>query len=218
MLLGLIYGSAAIAAEPTAAEPTPAEPTPAQTLGVEPIVAQPTGPVRWNLESLAQAPHFVDAPIEEPGVRGIFYDALPWKGKPTRVFAWLGMPKQVAVGTKVPAMVLVHGGGGTAHAAAMGPAYGTSRGYAAIAMDTCGAGLAANEPNQKRLDDGGPPGWDASFTQVDLPIEDQWPYHAVADVVLAHSLLRSLPQVDAEKIGLTGISWGGYLTCLDSRG
>ncbi|MFT7644161.1 MAG: lysophospholipase L1-like esterase, partial [Pirellulaceae bacterium] len=38
---------------------------------------------------------------------------------------------------------------------------------------------------------------------------------------LAHSLIRSLPEVDAAKTALTGISWGGYLTCItagvDSR-
>ena len=34
------------------------------------------------------------------------------------------------------------------------------------------------------------------------------------DVILAHSLLRSWPRVDPERIGLTGISWGGYLTCI----
>jgi hypothetical protein len=36
----------------------------------------------------------------------------------------------------------------------------------------------------------------------------------VAAVVRGHSLLRSLPEVDAERIGITGISWGGYLTCI----
>ena len=37
-------------------------------------------------------------------------------------------------------------------------------------------------------------------------------YHAVADTVLANSLLRSLPEVDAEKVGVMGISWGGIIT------
>lgn len=36
----------------------------------------------------------------------------------------------------------------------------------------------------------------------------------MADVILAHSLLRSLPEVDSDRIGITGISWGGYLTCI----
>lgn len=43
----------------------------------------------------------------------------------------------------------------------------------------------------------------------------------MADAILAHSLIRSLPEVDPERIGVTGISWGGYLTCIvagvDSR-
>ncbi|MGE4490560.1 MAG: alpha/beta hydrolase family protein, partial [Kiritimatiellales bacterium] len=46
-------------------------------------------------------------------------------------------------------------------------------------------------------------------------------YHAVAAVVRGHSLLRSYAQVDTNRIGITGISWGGILTCntagLDSR-
>jgi len=48
-----------------------------------------------------------------------------------------------------------------------------------------------------------------------------WSYHTVAAVVLAHSLMLSLPEVDANKTVITGINWSGYLTCLaaslDSR-
>jgi hypothetical protein len=43
------------------------------------------------------------------------------------------------------------------------------------------------------------------------PLADQWMYHAVADTVLANSLLRSFPEVDAKKVGLMGISWGGVV-------
>ena len=42
--------------------------------------------------------------------------------------------------------------------------------------------------------------------------EDYWIYHAIADIALAHSLLRAQPGVDPDRIGLTGISWGGFLT------
>src|ERR1041384_736572 len=41
-----------------------------------------------------------------------------------------------------------------------------------------------------------------------------WTYQAVAAVVRGHSLLASLPEVDARRIGVTGISWGGYVTCI----
>lgn len=43
-------------------------------------------------------------------------------------------------------------------------------------------------------------------------LQNQWFYHAVADIILANSLIRSFPEVDTTKIGITGISWGGILT------
>src|SRR4051794_3110111 len=46
------------------------------------------------------------------GLKPLFFDGLPYRGKPTRVFAWYGVPARRA--GKVPAIVLVHGGGGTA--------------------------------------------------------------------------------------------------------
>ena len=165
----------------------------------------------WNLEKLSSAPKTYPAPdLKEPGVQALFYDGLPWKGKPTRVFAWIGMPEHEP-GQKVPAMVLVHGGGGTAFAEWV--RLWNKRGYAAIAMDTCGSVPGGEHGKRPRHEWSGPPGW-GGFDQIDQPLEDQWTYHAVADVILAHSLLRSRPEVDANRIGITGISWGGYLTCI----
>ncbi|MFI5379209.1 MAG: alpha/beta hydrolase family protein [Tepidisphaerales bacterium] len=172
----------------------------------------------WDLEALSKPLAYRESTeFSEPGVKAIEFDGLPYQGKPTRVFAWLGLPKEAAAG-KVPAIVLVHGGGGTAHARWV--RLWNSRGYAAIAMDTCGK-FGGDSKSAHRGEFSGPPGWDAAYQQIDAPIEDQWPYHAVADAVLAHSLIRSLPEVDAQRIGVTGISWGGYLTCIiagvDSR-
>ncbi|HTW94477.1 MAG TPA: acetylxylan esterase, partial [Tepidisphaeraceae bacterium] len=143
------------------------------------------------------------------GEQGIFFDSVPWHGKPTRVFAWIGYPPNLKAGEKVPAVVLVHGGGGTAFAKWVG--IWTSHGYAAIAMDTCGQ-LPRGKPWQ-RDSEGGPPGW-GGFDHMDDPPTDQWPYHAAIDVILANSLLRSLPNIDTSRVGLVGISWGGYLTCI----
>jgi len=166
----------------------------------------------WDVEALKTAPKFVEDPLrDQDGVKAIFYDGLPWKGRPTRVFAYYGAPK-VEAGKKVPAMVLVHGGGGSAFVPWV--KLWVSRGYAAIAMDTCGAiSNGTGGGNHPRHNFGGPPGW-GGLDQIDEPVTDQWAYHAVADVILANSLIRSFPEVDAEKIGLTGISWGGYLTCI----
>jgi len=45
-----------------------------------------------------------------------------------------------------------------------------------------------------------------------LPIEEQWYYHAIAQVVRGHSLIASFPEVNANKIGVMGASWGGTIT------
>jgi dienelactone hydrolase len=165
----------------------------------------------WDLAGLSKAPQTYPAPdFNEPGVRALFYDGVPYGGKPTRVFAWYGAP-EVKAGEKLPAMVLVHGGGGTAFAEWV--RLWNGRGYAAIAMDTCGCVPKGTYGNWSRHEQGGPAGW-GDFEHVDAPVTDQWTYHAVADVLLAHSLLRSFPEVDAERTGITGISWGGYLTCI----
>ena len=163
----------------------------------------------WDLERLSKPPPVHDAPdVKADGVRAIFYDGIPWKGNPTRVFAWLGTPAEEG---KRPAMVLLHGGGGTAFSSWV--RLWTSRGYVAIAMDLCGSVPGKDGRKRKRHDAGGPPGW-GGFDQVDWEEKDQWTHHAVADVFLANSLLRSMAEVDPDRIGLTGISWGGYLTCI----
>lgn len=168
---------------------------------------------RWDLSSLSNVPKSSPTTVASAkDVTSVFYEGLPWHRKPTRVFAYYGIPK-TPEGTKAPGMVLVHGGGGTAFDAWV--RLWNSRGYAAIAMDTCGCVPVGAYSNWKRHDAGGPAGW-GGFDQLDEPAEDQWTYHAIADVILAHSLLRSLPRVDASRIGVTGISWGGYLTCIVS--
>jgi dienelactone hydrolase len=175
----------------------------------------------WNLAKLQRAPQMFDAPHQdEPGVKSLWFAGPPFKSKPTRVFAYYAAPS----GSKLPAMVLIHGGGGTAFAEWV--RLWNRRGYAAIAVDTTGAvpdRAAAGKlwnPDRRRHDFSGPPGW-GGFDKTADPPEDQWTYHAVSAAILAHSLLRSFPEVDPRRVGVTGISWGGYLTSivssLDSR-
>jgi len=192
-------------------------------------------PARWDMDRLMQPPatypagELVDQWLEShprhgnpelcvtgEDVQALFYEGLPWKGKPTRVFAWWGIPKTEG-NEKVPGIVLAHGGGGTAFDEWV--RLWNRRGYAAIAMDLTGTRPGGEPGNRPRHEWGGPP--HAGMQGVDAPVQEQWVYHAVADIVLAHSLLRSFPEVDAGCIGLTGISWGGFLTCItaavDSR-
>jgi dienelactone hydrolase len=141
-------------------------------------------------------------------VQEVYYQGEPLAGRPTRVFAYLGRPESTGVGERFPAMVLVHGGGGKAFKD--WAEHWARRGYVALAMDLSGNGPAG------RLPDGGPDQSDAvKFREFgEAEVGEMWSYHAVAAVIRGHSLLRGLPEVDAERIGITGISWGGYLTCI----
>lgn len=187
-------------------------------LFVAALAAWPAEKSPWNWRDLAAVPQTFEAPQNgEPGVKSIWFAGMPYQGKPTRVFAYYAAPA-AKPGQKLPAMVLIHGGGGTAFAGWV--RMWNARGYAAIAMDTVGTvpDKAVDEktlwnPARKRTEFSGPAGW-GDFTNVDLAPEEQWTYHAVAAAVRAHSLLRSFPEVDQRRIGVTGISWGGYLTSI----
>jgi len=162
----------------------------------------------------AQAPkvHEAEGFKPEGTVRAIFYDALPWQGKPTRVFAWIGLPARRT--GKVPGIVVVHGGGGTAFKEWVQK--WNDQGFAAISIAVEGQtdvneNKAKGRPTWARHAFSGP-ARDGTFADTKLPLKEQWMYHALADTMLAHSLLRSLPEVDASKIGVMGISWGGVIT------
>jgi cephalosporin-C deacetylase-like acetyl esterase len=148
---------------------------------------------------------------ESNRTRSLFYAGEPFEGRPTRVFACYATPGTVSgdptKDRNLPGIVLVHGGGGRAfpHWAELW----ASRGYAAIAMDLSGSGTQHHP-----LADAGPRQRDDVVFRTDAAATDQWSYHAVASVIRAHSLLLSFPEVDTQRTAVTGISWGGYLTCI----
>jgi len=146
-------------------------------------------------------------------MKALFIDALDYRGKATRVYAWLGLPEGASAEKPVPGIVLVQGGGGTAFREWVEK--WNARGYAAIS-------IAVEGQTDERLKERPPGKWarhtwagpsrPGIYVDTDEPLKDQWMYHAVADTVLANSLLRSLPEVNAGKVGLMGISWGGIIT------
>jgi dienelactone hydrolase len=173
-------------------------------------------PVTWDSDRLGDAPRvFPASGFAAPAVEPLFYEGEPYLGRPTRVFAWMGLP-YTRDGAPCPGMVLLHGGGGTAFDEWV--RIWNRRGYAAIAMDLCGcvperSAVQDGTPHE-RHEHAGPAGWDASFEQTAEPVRDQWTYHAVAAAIRGRALLASQPGVDPGRIGLTGISWGGYLACI----
>ena len=158
-------------------------------------------------------------PSNKGNIKAITYDAVEIDGKKTKAFAYLGYPEGAKAGDKLPAVVLVHGGGG--HAYADWVKYWNDNGYVAIAMDNTGYfpnngdwvwGLE-NNPDFNEEGYTSAPNNDNHLTS-DLPLEDQWMYHAVAQTILARNILMADETVDAGKVGITGISWGGKITAL----
>lgn len=168
----------------------------------------------WNLEELYKTPKFTMGEIKD-GVRTVVYEALDYQGKTKEVFAYYSSPGTLkgdpSLDKNLPAIVCAHGGGGKAFDAWVKK--WAEKGYAAISMDQRGYG-----EDRVPLENGFKEG-EKEQTPYFKSNEDQtedWFYQAVADVVISHSLLLSLPEVDKTRTGITGISWGGIITTLVS--
>ncbi|MEQ8556541.1 MAG: acetylxylan esterase [Cyclobacteriaceae bacterium] len=158
-----------------------------------------------------EAPKVHWVPAQDEGeIKALFYETLSYKAKPTRAFAYLGIPKSEG---PVPAMVLVHGGGGRAFHEWV--KVWNDRGYAAISMSLEGH-MPDSLGNGKHNHEFSGPSRVGRFDDVDLPLKEQWMYHAISDIMIGYSLLESLSEVNADSIGITGISWGGILSSLVS--
>lgn len=159
-------------------------------------------------------------------IQAISFDGLTMGGKKTRIFAYVGLPEGASAENPVPAMVLVHGGGG--HAYMEWVRLWNERGYAAIAMETMGdfptsPGSGVTEgvcpttrefpqylcdvideeeyvlaPNKRIA---------SEYKEVD----EHWQYHGLSAVILSHNVLRDMDAVDESRIGTIGVSWGGTM-------
>lgn len=194
-----------------------------------PVAAEKVGP--WDLDALKSNVPSMKWMRQDQPVHSLLYAGEVYEGHPTEVFAFYASPitlGQAKPGAKFPGVVLVHGGGGTAFAE--WALLWAKRGYAAIAMDLGGSrppdpmfdpktgaylSRVADAKERTRLPNGGPEqGHPQKFDSIGGDASDDWPFHAIASVMRAHTLLRSFPEVDAEHTALTGISWGGYTTCM----
>jgi dienelactone hydrolase len=185
----------------------------------------------WPLDNLKTPPAMKWLDDSSP-IRSLTYENEKFEGHTTDVFAFYATPGTIS-GDKskdknLPAVVLIHGGGGTAFA--QWAMLWAKRGYAAIAMDLGGQRPPAPKfdpttgvlvsgfsrpSDRKRLERGGPAaGHVQKFANVGGDPTDDWQHHSVPAVIRAHSLIRSFKEVDADRTAVTGISWGGYMTCL----
>lgn len=158
----------------------------------------------WNLKELSVAPAYRPCPAPESA----FEDLKPLlvkgrgpKNAEAEFFCYYGTPEGEKPEKGWPGVVLVHGGGGTAY-----PQYvkmWKNLGFAVLAPDWYNRrpapGLTNEAPTQ------------VNVPRVDLPGGKRQDHVAnVANFILAHSLLRSLPEVDANRTCYVGLSWGSW--------
>jgi dienelactone hydrolase len=146
-------------------------------------------PVRW-----------ADRPVT---LSELYFPAQPYLDRPTRAFGYFARPDHLFE-PSLPAMLLIHGGGATAE-----PQWAidwAARGYAALAIDLYGQG-----PDREKLPDGGPD-WSDNFASFHLThgLHNTWMYHGIANCIRAITALATLPDVDPNRLGVTGVSWGGF--------
>lgn len=166
----------------------------------------------WDFKALSQ----IEPTVEDAGytyagsdnIKGIFFEGVEYNGAKTKIFAFIGVPKTEKPANGYPAMVLVHGG--------LGQAFGdwvklwTDRGYVAIAL-SIDANITDSQNKPSKNAQGGP---NISITPADMHnTKNSWEYISVANIILCNNILRSMEEVDASNIGITGISWGSFLMC-----
>lgn len=168
----------------------------------------------WDLEFLEKTPEF-DYLDSTSKVREIMFDGQDHFGKSTKVFAYYSNPDilktGVSQGNKFPGIVLISGGDQPAIREWV--ERWAHEGYASI---TCDYG------NTRLSDECGPA--PSSLDERLALIYDSIShgpkavraYRTAAIAILAHSLLLSFPEVEKTQTALTGISWGGFQTCIVS--
>ncbi len=145
----------------------------------------------------------------------IYFTGEVFEGEKTRIFGYLGRPRTLE--GKTPGILHIHGGGQTANLD--WPRFWARRGYIALSFDFCGnTNLPTLGPEYRRERYtlwGKVP---ANMMEVSggrkmtpTPRYNPW-YHWTLAARRGLTLLEVQPHVDADRLGIFGISVGGTLT------
>ena len=194
----LKIGTAYLANKAASAPESPTTP-----VGNLPQFSQEKRPYSGNVLDIPEVDYVPT--MNEGNIKALYYRVADYQGQEQYTFAFMGIPENASASNPVPAIVLVHGGGGTASAAWC--KYWVEKGYAAISFDWNGQ-LPSGADNDKMIVKF------SSLSDTNQPLETQWMYHTVSMTMMAHTLLASQPGVDANKVGIVGLSWGGLITSI----
>lgn len=180
-----------------------------------PLTAQPDFDAFWErtLAENARTPlnaewQLLDYPVVGAHVYDVRYDG--WRG--ARIAAWYIIPEG-----KGPYPALVHYHGYSGSKAEVAPyLVWALQGYAVLAVDVRGQSGESTDPGP--YSSGHVRGW---MTQGILDPEEYYYRGVYMDCVRALDVVSSRPEVDAERLGVMGVSQGGGLTlavaALDQR-
>lgn len=171
----------------------------------------------WDDLAANDAPLDIEwlGPLERPGyehIQRLRYTSTIRDGRPQRVFALYARPEGAG---PFPAILQIHGGGQTCFPHNVD--WFVRHGYACLSFDWNGPESGRHSGEVTVWSPGltgflPPPGSDLRSGRI---------YQAVVAAMRGIDVLSQQPEVDADCIGIQGISWGGYLTwfvCgLDSR-
>jgi dipeptidyl aminopeptidase/acylaminoacyl peptidase len=147
-----------------------------------------------GLEGVIQLTHFNDG--VEPGWGKSV--SLAWKSEGFHVQGWLMLPKDYDPAKKYPMIVVVHGG----PAAAVVAHWGSGGGLSATAFSALGYFVL--QPNPR-----GSFGEGEEFTQAN---RKDFGYGDLRDILAGVDTVLAKYPVDANRVGLTGWSYGGFMS------
>jgi len=178
----------------------------------------------WNSQELFSPPEIRSAEkfpqFVLPGLQSLLLQGQAVAGRSTWAYAYYSLPDGAAPAGGWPAVVLFHGGGGTAFAKYI--QLWNRWGYAAIAFDHYGKLPETDKLQAERAAlpeswlaaeglDTLPQSWLQGWNQQASQECGKWVRHAVSLCLKAHSFLRLQTQINPDKIGMIGVSWGGVL-------
>jgi cephalosporin-C deacetylase-like acetyl esterase len=197
------YAATAIVEANTSFNAASSQPTAFTIFGQDPLKLFLT-----NIPTVSQVISITDSGT---GTAAISTKRFTFKSKNgiNTIYAIMAYPKAAGV---YPGILMYHGGGGTAEGLVSNLQIYAASGYVTMALDEPGIASIANSSSFST----GP--WKSVVSgegpklNVVGGVQNSTLYDAIIGSIEAFNLLSSQPNVNVQKMAVTGSSWGGYLT------